>query len=204
MLAVSAMAGSQLLVMQYLQAVLGLAPLVAGLWTAPSIVLGIAATLVAPKAVQYVRPADVVGAGLLLAAVGAAILVVTAQQMSLVWTVLGFTVLYLGVTPTLALTTDLVVGSAPRERAGMASGVAESGAEFGLAAGIAFIGTAATSIYQSRLSANAPEKMSASDLEEASETVGKAVAMARAVPGDDLLEARPRRLRQRSPGGDDC
>lgn len=192
-LAVSAMAGSQLLVMQYLQAVVGLGPLAAGLWTTPSIVLGVAATLLAARVVPGVRPGVLVGSGLLLGAVGAAMLAMTAQHMSPVWAVAGFTVLYVGVTPTLALTTDLIVGSAPRERSGMAAGVAESGAEFALAGGIAVFGTIATSVYQSHLHADAPTAgVRDDDLTVIGETVGNAVAVASGIPGDSgaaLLQA---------------
>ncbi|MFW5418823.1 MFS transporter [Nocardiopsis sp. CNT-189] len=183
-LAVVAMAGSQLLVVQYLQSVLVLSPLEAGLWTVPSIVLGIIATLGAPRLVRRVRPAAVVAAGLGSASVGAAVIAATAPQADLAWTLAGFTVLYTGVTPTLALTTDLIVGSAPARRAGTASSVAESGGEFGLAAGMAFLGAAAMGVYQASLSASAPEGAAAGDLAAAGETVGAGVEAARGLPGE--------------------
>jgi DHA2 family multidrug resistance protein-like MFS transporter len=169
---------------QYLQSAIGLEPLVAGLWTVPSIVVGIGATLLAPKLVRHVRAGYAVGAGLATAAAGAALLAVSAPHLSLAATVVGYTVLYVGVTPTLALTTDLIVGAAPRERAGMASGVAESGAEFGLAAGMALIGTAAMTVYQDRLHSDAPAELHASTVEEASQTVGSGVAVAEGLPGE--------------------
>lgn len=183
-LAVVAMAGTQLLVVQYLQAVLGLSPLQAGLCAVPSIVLGIAATLGAPRLVRRVRPAVVVAAGLAAASAGAAVVAATAPQADLVWTLAGFTVLYVGVTPTLALTTDLIVGSAPARRAGMASSVAESGGEFGLAGGMAFLGAAAMAVYQAGLAGSAPEGVAAGDLEAAGETVGGGVEAARGLSGE--------------------
>ncbi|MEU3271412.1 MFS transporter [Saccharomonospora sp. NPDC006951] len=191
LLAVAAIAGSQLLVLQYLQTVTGLSPLEAGLWTAPSIVLGVVATLVAPRLARRVRPAFVVGAGLAFAALGAAVIAVTATAQSPLWTVLGFTVLYTGVTPTLALITDLIVGAAPRERAGMASSVAETGAEFGLAGGIAFIGATGMAVYRARLAGDPPAGVAEGDLHDAGETAGNAIAIAEDLPGragDALLE----------------
>ncbi|MDA2806241.1 MFS transporter [Nocardiopsis suaedae] len=190
--AVAAIAGSQLLVLQYLQSVLGLSPLQAGLWTVPSIALGIAATLLAPRTVKYVRPGAVVGVCLAAAAVGAGILAATAPMMSLPLTIVGFTVLYTGVTPTLALLTDLIVSAAPKERAGMASGVAESGAEFGLAGGMALIGTAAMAVYQAGLTSGAPAALDEASLDSAKETVGAGVETAESVGGSTgsaLLEA---------------
>lgn len=57
-------------------------------------------------------------------------------------TVLGTAVVYLGQGPVMALSTDLIVGAAPQEKAGSAA-VSETGTEFGLALGVAVIGTMA-------------------------------------------------------------
>ncbi|MGW6238317.1 MFS transporter [Streptomyces sp. NPDC055094] len=180
--AVAAMAGSQLLVMQYLQSVIGLSPLAAGLWTVPSVLFGIGATLLAPRLVRRVRPAVVISAGLGMAAVGAAMISATAGQSSLAWTVVSFTILYTGVTPTLALTTDAIVGSAPTERAGLTSGISQSGAELGLAGGMAFFGTISMVTYQGRLSDSMPDGLAAAAREQARETVGGALAVAERLP----------------------
>ncbi|MDA2806976.1 MFS transporter [Nocardiopsis suaedae] len=191
-IAVAAMAGSQLLVLQYLQSVLELSPFQAGLWTVPSIVLGIIATLLAPKMVTRIRPAKVVGVCLAIAAVGSGMLAVTAPMQSLPAAIIGFTVLYTGVTPTLALITDLIVSSAPEERSGMASGVAESGGEFGLASGMAFLGAATMAVYQVRLTEAAPAGVDEGSLDAAQETVGAGVRIAEETTGATgaaLLEA---------------
>lgn len=191
MLAVAAMAGGQLLTLQYLQSVLGLTPFEAGLWTVPSVILGVAATLLVPRLTRRVRPAHVVAGSLFAAAVGSTLLAATVPREDLLWTVVGFTVLYVGVTPTLVLTTDLVVGSVPRERAGTAAGVSESGAELGLSGGMALIGAAVMSVYGSRVSAGAPEGVSEERSMEASETVGQGVAVAESLggeSGDALME----------------
>ncbi|MFE6778508.1 MFS transporter [Streptomyces sp. NPDC057702] len=183
-LAVAAMAGSQLLVIQYLQAVLGLSPLAAGLWTVPSVLCGIGATLLAPRLVRRVRPALVISAGLGMAAVGAVLIASTVTRESLAWTVVSFTVLYTGVTPTLALTTEAIVGSAPPERAGLASGISQSGAELGLAGGMAFFGTVAMVVYQDRLAEDMPDGLTTSARDEAHETVGGALAVVERLPGE--------------------
>ncbi|WP_106583592.1 MFS transporter [Murinocardiopsis flavida] len=190
--AVFAMAGTQLLLTQYLQGVLGLSPLAAGLWTVPSVVFGIGATLLAPRIVRRVRPAIVIGCGLAVAAAGAATVALTAPQADLFWTVAGFTVLYTGVTPTLALTTDSIVGAAPPRRAGLASGVAQSGAELGLAGGMAILGSIAMAVYQGRLAEAAPAGVTADRLEQAQGTIGAAADVAARLPdqaGAALLAA---------------
>jgi len=180
LLAVMAVAGVQLLVLQYLQGVGGLSPLEAGLWTAPSIVLGVVVTLSAPRLARQLRGAVAVAGGLGGATVGAVIVAFAAAQHSSVFLMVGFTVLYVGVTPTLALLTDLIVGSAPAERAGMAAGVSEMGAEFGLAGGVALLGSVAAARYRSVLDETAPEEVVLSD---AADTVGGAIEIAGDLPG---------------------
>ncbi|MEU9605614.1 MFS transporter [Streptomyces sp. NPDC048057] len=183
-LAVCAMAGSQLLVMQYLQTAIGLTPLQAGLWTLPSVLSGIAATLLVPALVRRVRPAVVITCGLATAGAGAVAVAATATEASLAWTVASFTVVYTGVTPTLALTTNAIVGSAPPERAGLASGISQSGAELGLAAGMAFLGSVSMAVYQGRLGETAPASLDATVLQEAKETAGGALAVAERLPDE--------------------
>jgi len=62
--------GSFFYLAQYLQLVLGLTPLQAGLWTVPSALGFIAGSLLTPPLVRRVRPALVMAGGLVLAAAG--------------------------------------------------------------------------------------------------------------------------------------
>ena len=66
--------GILLLFAQYLQLVVGLKPLAAGLWTVPQFVAFIAGSMLAPLAVRRVRPAFVMAAGLAIGALGIAVL----------------------------------------------------------------------------------------------------------------------------------
>ncbi|WP_282614896.1 MFS transporter [Streptomyces sp. XM4011] len=191
-LAVCGMAGTQLLLMQYLQSVIGLSPLEAGLWTLPAVAIGIGGTLLAPKVVLWVRPAVVVAGCLVVAAVGAALITAADGEDGLVWAVTGFTVLYVGITPILALTTDLIVGSAPPDRAGAASAISESGAELGLALGMALLGSLGLAVYRQQLSEHAPDGVGDEALHDAWETIGGAVSTAEDLPeplGGSLLGA---------------
>ncbi|WP_176583008.1 MFS transporter [Streptomyces marincola] len=181
-LAVCAMAGSQLLLMQYLQSVLGLSPLQAGLWTLPAVSIGIAGTLLAPRLVTRVRPATVVATCLGIAAVGALMIVPAGSEDGPAWAITGFTVLYGGITPILALTTDLIVGSAPSERAGSASAISESGAELGLSLGMALLGSLGLAVYRQQLGEQAPQGLDDETLHEAQDTIGGAVTTAEGLP----------------------
>src|SRR6266571_3516000 len=66
--------GYFLFVAQYLQLVLGLSPLRAGLWSLPSAGALVAGSILAPWILRRVRPAYVIGGGLGLAAVGLGVL----------------------------------------------------------------------------------------------------------------------------------
>jgi DHA2 family multidrug resistance protein-like MFS transporter len=59
----------------------------------------------------------------------------------------GFILAMFGNGPLGALVIDLVVGSAPKGRAGSASSLAETGGEFGSALGVAALGSVAAAVY---------------------------------------------------------
>ena len=110
-------------------------PLVAGLWLVPSSVAMIVTSVLAPRLARRFGANKVVAVALGVAGVGYAI---TPGAL-----VLGVVVLYVGQGPIMALSTDLIVGAAPPEKAGAAAALSQTGLEFGLAAGIAVFGTIA-------------------------------------------------------------
>jgi DHA2 family multidrug resistance protein-like MFS transporter len=69
---------------------------------------------------------------------------------------LAQTLFFLGASPLLIVGIDLVVGSAPVERSGAASGISETGSELSAALGIAAFGSIAAAVYASQLPADAP------------------------------------------------
>src|SRR6266511_1214969 len=111
--------GYFLFVAQYLQLVLGLSPLRAGLWSLPSAVGFIIGSNLAPRILRRVRPAYVVGAGLGLGAVGLGVLTRVGGSHDADLAILaGASLLVsLGLAPVFTATTNLVVSSAPRRRA---------------------------------------------------------------------------------------
>jgi DHA2 family multidrug resistance protein-like MFS transporter len=93
--------------------------------------------------------------------------------------VIGLAVVSLGIQVVLALTYDVVVSSAPPERAGVASGMGETGSELGIALGIAIGGSLVTAVYRAGVPGGTPD------------TLGGAVAAAEQLPGPaarELLE----------------
>jgi MFS transporter, DHA2 family, multidrug resistance protein len=178
--------GYFLFVAQYLQLVLGLSPLEAGLWSLPSAGGFIVGSNLAPRILRRVRPAYVIGAGLALAAVGLAVLTQVGGSADADLAILAGASLAvsLGLAPVFAATTDLIVGSAPPERAGAASGISETGSELGGALGIAILGSIGVAVYRAELAGALPAGISRQDAATAQDTLGGAVGVAAQLPAD--------------------
>jgi DHA2 family multidrug resistance protein-like MFS transporter len=175
--------GYFLFVAQYLQLVVGLSPLAAGLWSVPSAIGFIVGSQMAPRIVRLARPAYVMGAGLALAAAGLGVLTQVGGSDGLAVVVISSVIISLGLAPVLSLTTELIVGSAPPERAGAASGISETAAELGGALGISILGSIGVALYRSGVSGALPAGVPAEAATVARDTLGGAVAVAAQLPG---------------------
>jgi MFS transporter, DHA2 family, multidrug resistance protein len=80
------------------------------------------------------------------------------------------------------LATDMIVGSAPPEQAGAASGISETSAEFGGALGIAVLGSIGTAVYRNQVAARLPADVPPAATTATRETLGGAVAAAAQLP----------------------
>jgi DHA2 family multidrug resistance protein-like MFS transporter len=178
--------GYFLFVAQYLQLVLGLSPLEAGLWSLPSAAGFIVGSNLAPRILRRVRPALVIGVGLAMAAVGLAVLTQVGGSTSADLALLATASLFvsLGLAPVFTATTDLIVSSAPPERAGAASGISETGAELGGALGIAILGSIGVAVYRGELADTLPVGLSSQAVTIARDTLGGAVGVAAQFPGE--------------------
>jgi MFS transporter, DHA2 family, multidrug resistance protein len=182
-LAIFVAVGYFLFVAQYLQLVVGLSPLQAGLWSLPSAFGFIIGSQLGPRVLHGVRPAVVIGGGLAASAVGLAVLAQVGASGGLVPLITGSVIISLGLAPVFALTTELIVGSAPPERAGAASGISETGAELGGALGISILGSIGVAIYRGELADRLPAAVPAEAAAAARDTLGGAVAVAGELPG---------------------
>lgn len=179
--------GILILVAQYLQLVLGLTPLQAGLWSTPvgfGFVIGSMST---SPALRLMRPTHVLALGLTIAAGGLAAMAVAVDAHSLIGLVAANVVFSLGSAPCTAIIADLVVSAAPLERSGAASALSEVASEFGGALGIALLGSLATLLYRSMLGATMPNGLPRSVVEMAMRGIGDATTGATYVDGAAAL-----------------
>jgi MFS transporter, DHA2 family, multidrug resistance protein len=167
-----------LFITQYLQLVLGMSPLEAGLWTLPWGGAFIIGSLATPAVAARTGPAILVAGGLSLAAVG--FFTLTQIEMGLAVVVLGSSLFSLGLAPAIALVTDLIIGTVSPSRAGTASGLSETGGELGGALGIALIGSVAAALYRTTLSRDLPQGLAQDHVDAALDTLGGALMVAEA------------------------
>jgi DHA2 family multidrug resistance protein-like MFS transporter len=160
--------GAFLILAQYLQLVLGMDPLTAGLWTAPSGVALVVGSMLAPALGRRMRPGRAVAAGFAVATAG--FLALSQVRLGMGAVMLGWLLLSLGLAPVGTLATDIILAMAPPEKAGAASAISETGAELGGALGIAVLGSIVTAVYRQ----GAPP---------GADTLGGAVAAAGRLPG---------------------
>jgi MFS transporter, DHA2 family, multidrug resistance protein len=170
--------GVLLLVNLYLQLVVGLSPLQAGLRLLPAALAMIAATIVAPRLAHRVRVAWVMAVGLALSACGYVVVSLVDRSMGLATLIFGLAVINVGVGPMVALGYDVVLASAPPEKAGSASSVAETGGEFGVALGIAVFGSLGAAIYRLQMADALPPGISQPMAVAAQESLAGAVSSA--------------------------
>ena len=175
--------GVYIFIAQYLQLVLGLSPLQAGLWMVPSMGAYIVGSMVVPAIAQRVHPAYAMGAGMVIAAVGFGVLTRMNQGPALVMLVTGSIIYSLGISPVVILATDLIVGSAPVERAGAASAISETSSELGGALGIAILGSIGAAVYRGLMVDAVPSGVPTRAADVARSTLGGALAEAGRLPG---------------------
>ena len=183
-LAIFVAIGYFLFVAQYLQLVAGMSPLQAGLWSLPSAVAFIIGSQLAPRVLGEVRPAYVIAGGLAVASVGLGLLSQVGVSDGLIPLIAGSVVISLGLAPVFGLTTELIVGSAPPEQAGAASGISETGAELGGALGIAIMGSVGVAIYRAELADRLPAAVPPEAATAARDTLGSAAEVAAQLPAE--------------------
>ncbi|MCC9186318.1 MFS transporter [Mycolicibacterium mageritense] len=158
-IAIFAFIGVMFFFSQHLQLVMGMTPFQAGLAELPATVATVVVVGIVGYLLTRLGRGRAIAAGLGLSALGLVGLAVT-EGWSTYWGMgISLAVIGLGVGAAMTLSTDAVVSAAPAERAGAAASISETAYEFGVALGIAVLGTLHTVIY--RASLQIPEHVSA-------------------------------------------
>lgn len=176
--------GGFLFLPQFLQLVLGLSPLVAGLWTVPWSLAFIVGSVLTPPVARRTRPAVPMTAGLVCSAAGYLLTTRFDAETSFAAFAIATTLFAIGAAPVFTLTTDLILGSAPPERAGAASALSETSAEFGGALGIALFGSLGVAVYRTLLGDTLFHGVPADAAESARATLAGAMTLAQGLPAE--------------------
>jgi DHA2 family multidrug resistance protein-like MFS transporter len=180
--------GTLLLINLQLQMVEGLSPLRTGLWLVPGVIGMVLAIMVSTGLARKIRPAYLMAAGFAVSAAGYAVLSQVPSTHGLPTIVVGSFLAATGVGPTVALGYGMILGSAPPEKTGAATGLSETSGEFGVAAGIAILGTIGAAVYRHQISV--PAGLPTDAATTARESIANAVAVAQQLSGpvaDQLL-----------------
>ena len=171
---------------QYLQFVLGYSPLAAGLRTLP---FAAAMMIVAPFSSALVVRCNtkrVVATGMLIFAAG--LIIASTMTTTTGYPRLGFAMLLLGTGLGLAgaPATESIMGSLPRNRAGVGSAMNDTAREVGGALGVAIVGSIVSSIYRGRLGDTLPKELPVPATTAARDSLGGALQVSTSLGADGM------------------
>lgn len=145
-----AMGGVLLLVAQWLQAVAGYDPVVAGVALLPMALGGMVTAAVAPPLAQRVGAGPVLSGGLILAAAGMFGLALQpgiTEYWHVAWPI---ALVGAGMGP-LAIASAIIMGATPADKAGNAAAIEEATYDIGNVLGVAVLGSVAGAVYRDHL-----------------------------------------------------
>lgn len=190
LLSVVALVGFLYFVSQHLQLVLGLSPMMAGAALVPGMLAMIVAGLSVVPISRRVPPHILVPVGLVFSVAGYLLVAFTTSDHGIAPLVIAFVVLGIGIGGAETISNELILSSAPAEKAGAASAVSETAYELGAVLGTAVLGGLITAFYRGALVV--PEGIPAEAAHAATETLAGAYTAAQELPaqlGDALWDA---------------
>src|SRR5690606_15035442 len=167
-------------VSQHLQMIVGLTPMVAGMALIPGAVCSIASGFIVTPFARRFSPSVVVPSALVIAVAGLILVAVGGAQD--VWMlVLAFVFMGAGTGAAQTVSGELIISSAPPDKAGAASAISETAYEFGAVLGTSILGGILTAWYRATLVV--PDGVPASLASHAEETLAGAVNAASEIGG---------------------
>lgn len=173
---------TMLFIAEYLQFVQGMSPLETAFCMLPGVVASMTGMLISPLIARRIRPAPLIAAALVVSATGCLMLSRVEAVSGLRTLVIGYILVNMGPTPFQSLASDLVVGSAPPEKAGSAAAMLQTSCEFAFALGIAALGSLGTVVYRHQVAGAIPSGIAASAAEAARDSLAGAMAAAEGLP----------------------
>jgi Na+/melibiose symporter-like transporter len=187
-----ALTGTLFLLTQYLQFVLGFDALAAGYRMAPIAIVMMVVAPQSPKLAERFGTKRMVAAGFSVSALGLLILASCDADSSYGRVFVGIGVMALGFALGMAPATESIMGSLPREKAGVGSAVNDTTRQMGGALGVAVLGSILASGYRHALDVGAGGvSLTGRDLHETRASLGGAIQTAGrlgARAGDALVE----------------
>ncbi len=180
LLSVVALVGFLFFVSQHLQLVLGLNPINASLVLLPGLAAMIASGLVVVPIARRVRPGILVPIGLLISGAGYGVVALLGGAAPASTLLIAFVALGAGIGAAETVSNELIIASAPADKAGAASAVSETAYELGAVLGTATLGTILTASYRSAVVL--PDGLSAAQRAAAGETIGGATTVSQGLP----------------------
>ncbi|WP_372969553.1 MFS transporter [Microbacterium sp.] len=190
LLSVVALVGFLYFVSQHLQLVLGLSPMTAGMALVPGMLAMIVAGLSVVPVSRRVRPHVLVPAALVFSVAGYLLVAFTTSDHGVAPLIVAFVVLGIGIGAAETISNELILSSAPAEKAGAASAVSETAYELGAVLGTAVLGGLITAFYRGALVV--PDGIPAEAAHAAKETLAGAYTAGQDLPaeiGDVLWKA---------------
>lgn len=190
LLSVFSMVGFLFFVSQHLQLVSGRTPLEAGLVLLPGLAVTVVAGLLVVRIARRVSPGTIIVSGMLLNAVGYAVVMASGQAGSDLGLLLAFVLLGAGVGAAETISNDLIMSSVPAAKAGAASAISETAYEVGSVLGTAVLGGLLTAVYRGGV--QIPAGLTPEQTHAAQETLGGAIDVAAGLPAamaEPLLES---------------
>lgn len=185
-------AGIALLMVMHMQLLEGFSPLKTALWLLVPSVIMVVGIQVAMGLAKKIKPGLILMGGAIISFAGMLILTQVHAVSGFTTLIVGLCVMFFGVSAVPVLTNQMVLQTAPKEKAGSAGSLSTTSGDLGTALGIACIGSLATVFYQGHvhIPANVPSGAAAATNQSIANAVAAAHHLPPAVAANLLTAAR--------------
>ncbi|SRR5581483_10363437 len=170
--------GMIFLLTQYLQSVLGYSTVKAGAILIPQSITMMVLAPLSPRWVHRFGNKVVVASGMFVAGSSQLLMVTLGTNSSTLWVIVITVLLGVGMANIMAPATDSIMGSLPKEKAGVGSAMNDTTRQVGGAVGVALLGSVLTSHYTGAVTGALGNHVPGPVLHEASQSIGSAIGIA--------------------------